>query len=231
MYDQNMIDLEFNTQTYIDKAPFEQVWMGKTHRQNFYRLLCKVLTEDVEGDIVELGCAYGGISALIMHVLRDTGSCKCFHVYDSFQGMPEPCTVDEPQDNILQRGDFRVSPMVFGANIRKFAPGCSLPIVHEGWFENILSNELPNRIAFAFLDSDFYESIRISLEHVYPKLTKGGVMLIDDYCHPRLPGVAKAVDRFFEDKNESPMLIPPDPGYVLDPGKPQCFILKGGRTQ
>jgi O-methyltransferase len=65
-------------------------------------------------------------------------------------------------------------------------------------------------IAFAYLDSDFYESILVSLEHVYPRLPRNGLMIIDDYgdkarnplAWDELPGVKLACDDFFADKPE-----------------------------
>lgn len=219
-----------DAQTYIDQSPFEQVWMGKSHRKNFYRLLWSILEGGLDGDIVELGCGYGGTSALIMHALHDAHSDKLFHVYDSFEGMPEPCNLDEPGKNMLKKGDIHIFLDEFYNNLRRFAPDCPLPIVHRGWFKETLK-ELPEKVCFAFLDSDFYESISLSLEYVYPRLTQGAVVIIDDYGHPRIPGVAKAVDHFFKGKNELPELVKPDPSYVLDPLKPQCVVIKGDRTQ
>jgi O-methyltransferase len=73
-----------------------------------------------------------------------------------------------------------------------------------------LPSGLPERISFAYLDGDFYDSILISLQYVYPKLTAGAICLIDDYCDPqinpkgwnRLPGVKKACDEYLIDKPE-----------------------------
>ena len=67
-----------------------------------------------------------------------------------------------------------------------------------------------SELLFAYLDGDFYDSILISLQYVYPKLTAGAVCLIDDYCDPqinpkgwnRLPGVKKACDEYLRDKPE-----------------------------
>ena len=85
-----------------------------------------------------------------------------------------------------------------------------LPKIHKGWFSDTLPNGLPEKICFAYLDGDLYESILVSLEHVYPKLTKGAICLIDDYNDPSvdplgwnsLPGVKKACDEYLADKPE-----------------------------
>ena len=57
--------------------------------------------------------------------------------------------------------------------------------------------DVPASIAFAFLDGDFYESILTSLKLVWPRMSPGGVVLIDDYQRPELPGVERAVHDFF----------------------------------
>lgn len=84
-----------------------------------------------------------------------------------------------------------------------------MPKIHEGWFADILPTQLPDKISFAHLDGDFYSSILESLIYVYPRLSKGAVVVIDDYCDPKqldanniLPGVKKACDEFFKDKKE-----------------------------
>jgi O-methyltransferase len=83
--------------------------------------------------------------------------------------------------------------------------GAAPPVVHSGWFSETLDRELPNEIAFCYLDGDFYESIITGLEAVVPRLTGGGVLIVDDYSDlelaPKswngLPGVKKACDDYF----------------------------------
>ena len=54
------------------------------------------------------------------------------------------------------------------------------------------------QIAFAFLDGDFYESIKDSIKLVAPKMSDGGVMVVHDYTNPALPGVKRAVDEWMQ---------------------------------
>ena len=61
--------------------------------------------------------------------------------------------------------------------------------------------DLPEKIAFAFLDGDFYESIKDSLKLVIPKMVEDGALVIHDYSNPALPGVKKAVDEFVTSKS------------------------------
>lgn len=71
------------------------------------------------------------------------------------------------------------------------------------------------KYSFAYLDGDLYDSILISLKHVYPRLTKGAICLIDDYNDPsinpvgwnKLPGVKKACDEYLSNKPEKVTLL------------------------
>ena len=71
----------------------------------------------------------------------------------------------------------------------------------EGKVEDTLKlpKNLPDKISILRLDTDWYESTKAELEILYPKLSKNGILLIDDYGHWK--GARKAVDEFFNDKN------------------------------
>ncbi len=60
---------------------------------------------------------------------------------------------------------------------------------------------MPEKIAFAFLDGDFYDSIRDSLKLVLPRVQQGGVIIVDDYAREALPGAAKAVHELLPHQN------------------------------
>ncbi len=69
-------------------------------------------------------------------------------------------------------------------------------MVKKAWFADLGPADLPGKIAFAFLDGDYYESIRDSLRLIERKLSPGAVIVVDDYQSEALPGVAKAVDEW-----------------------------------
>ena len=74
--------------------------------------------------------------------------------------------------------------------------GLPVPVIKKGWFSELREEDVPERIAFAFLDGDFYESIRDSLRLVGPRMSEGGVIVVHDYTNPALPGVRKAVEEW-----------------------------------
>lgn len=118
-------------------------------------------------------------------------------MYDSFEGLPEKSVWDaSPSGEQFTAGELAVSKKQF---LREFQKAhLQPPIVHKGWFSSLTEKDVPEKIAFAFLDGDFYESIRDSLRLVLPRMQKGGVIVVDDYAREALPGAAKAVHEYFQ---------------------------------
>lgn len=171
---------------------------------NIYWALSSVLVAQVEGDVAEVGCNAGKTSVFLRMVMEYFDPDRELHVYDSFQGLPAP----GPYDNYLREGECRARPHDVLDTFARW--GLVPPIIHEGWFDETLPEELPDKIAFAYIDVDFYGPTKTTLEHVYPRLTKGAIAVFDDYCdrekNPQawdsLPGPKRACDEFFVDKPE-----------------------------
>ena len=159
-----------------------------------------LLEKNIDGDLVELGCNVGTTSLYIQNFLNEFKSAKTFHVYDSFEGLPNMHINDKGSSKNFSKGSLKTSLVDFANNFSsKKVP---LPHIHIGWFGDIPQRCYPEQISFAFLDGDFYSSIIESLEKVYPKLTEGGIILVHDYEWGALPGPKKACDDFFKDKEE-----------------------------
>lgn len=175
-------------------------------RMNLYHLVSQVLAYGVPGDLVELGCNEGKSSAMIQKIIDQYDPARRLHVYDSFEGLPALEARDG--DTPYYQGQLKTNRETLTENFQKY--GLRLPEIHKGWFEETLPTGLPERISFAYLDGDLYESIKVSLLHVYPRLSSGAICLIDDYADPSiypeawnlLPGVKQACDEFFADKPE-----------------------------
>jgi len=170
---------------------------------NLYHLLSQVLVFGVPGDVVELGCNEGKTSVFLQMVIDHFAPERRLHVFDSFEGLPAP----GPQDAYLKEGECLASVEDLEANFVRW--GLRRPEIHPGWFEQTLG-ELPSTVAFAYLDSDFYASVKASLESVYDRTSKNGIIAVDDYADtennprawPGLPGVKAACDEFMADKPE-----------------------------
>lgn len=173
-------------------------------RVNIFHLLTSVLWQGIPGDVVELGCNKGHTSVLLQRILQHYDPSRTLHLYDSFEGLPQPGQEDGATP--YEGGTMKVAPAVIRESFERYH--LPLPTIHPGWFDVTLASELPGRIAFAYLDGDFFSSIRVSLQEVYPRLSAGAICVVDDYCDPArcdwnfLPGVKRACDEFFADKPE-----------------------------
>ena len=157
----------------------------------------------VEGDYVEMGCYRGDTSLQLMSLLVEKGvekSAKKLWIYDSFEGLPEKADEDASALGVdFKKGELMVTKRE--VKQRFLRAGLPVPVIKKAWFSDLTEADLPEKIAFAFLDGDLYESIKCSLGLVGPKMVKGGVILVHDYNNPALPGVAKAVDEWIKGRN------------------------------
>ena len=159
------------------------------------RELSKALETTSSGGVVEFGCYAGTTSLFITRLLTIQKSTYEFHVYDSFEGLPEKRSADESRaGDQFKTGELAVSKKQFVLNYKK--AGLPLPRIHKGWFDELTDADIPNEIAFAFLDGDYYESVMTPLKRIWPRLVPGARIVVDDYANEALPGAAKAVDEW-----------------------------------
>jgi O-methyltransferase len=175
----------------LSKYPLISDQVNKDQLSVILRELEKVLAANTNGAIVEFGCYIGTTSLFIRRLLDAHSDNREFHVYDSFEGLPPKTAQDESRaGDQFQAGELSVSRKQFLQQFQK--AGLRPPITHKSWFSDLTEKDVPEQIAFAFLDGDFYESIRDSLKLVLPRMQQGGVIVIDDYAREALPGAAKA---------------------------------------
>lgn len=193
----------------LKKYPLEnERMMSKGQVTHILRHLKIVLESNIEGDVVELGCHSGTTSLFIRRMLNHYRSGKIFHVYDSWQGLPQKSEKDGTGD--IKPGDCCASKEIFVGNFKKW--NLELPRIHSGWFRDIPDTHYPDKICFAFFDGDLYRSILDSFNKVYFKLSKNARLLIDDYDHPKYRGCQKACLDFFKDKPEKIKILKDNTG-------------------
>jgi len=183
-----------------------------------------VVNNQIKGDFVECGVWQGGDSLLMAMTLSQMKvKDRKIYLFDTFEGMTEPSKNDKdnsglPASLLLDNTDKGNGDNVWCiADIEKVKnnftfsdyPDEMVQFV-KGDVGTTLKDEknLPDDIALLRLDTDWYESTKIELEVLFPRLVKGGVCLIDDYGHWQ--GARKAVDEYLE-KNQIYPLI-----YVID---------------
>lgn len=176
----------------VQKFPLVSDQVNRDQLQMILSELEKVISRHTDGAVVEFGCYIGTTSLFIRRLLDAHTDNREFHVYDSFEGLPAKVVQDEsPAGTQFQDGELSVSKKQFLHEFQK--ANLRPPIIHKAWFNDLTEAEIPSKIAFAFLDGDFYESIRDSLQLVLPHMQASGTIIIDDYSREALPGVAKAV--------------------------------------
>ena len=152
-----------------------------------------------DGDLVELGCYKGDTSLLLADVIR--GTDKRLWIYDSFEGLPAKNEKDNSEiGRAFCEGELRVTKRE--VKERFLRAGIRLPIIKKAWFSELNDDDLPREISFAFLDGDFYRSIKDSLALIEGRMCQGGVIVIHDYNNQALPGVARAVDEWMKERRE-----------------------------
>ena len=159
---------------------------------------------DTPGAFVEFGCYRGDTSVQLEKLLEAHGSAfdpetgKRLWIYDSFEGLPPR----DIKDGFSAGTEFKKGKLFVTKRevITKFKRhNLHLPVIKKSFFEHLdPTNDLPPKIAFAFLDGDLYTSIKTSLNLITPKLAKDAKIIVHDYYNPQLQGVAKATDEWLK---------------------------------
>ncbi len=166
---------------------------------------------EVPGAFAECGVWRGGSVLAMILILQESGrDDKDIWLYDTFEGMTEPTeydvsAFDRPAQKRWEQDSGRPWPTLFGSEtfneegVRELLIGTGYPEeqLHfvRGPVEQTIPDEAPEHLALLRLDTDWYESTRHELEHLFPRLVPGGVLILDDYGH--WDGARKAVDEFF----------------------------------
>jgi O-methyltransferase len=170
--------------------------MDKRRLNILLKSLEAVIDNDIEGDVVEFGCFIGTTSLFLRRMLDELNSSKTLHVYDSFVGLPDKTIEDASvAGSEFKAGELKASKRSLIRNFKK--AGLRIPKIHKSWFRDLKPKDLPDVIAFGFIDGDFYNSIVDSLELVWPRLSVGGQLVVDDFMSSNLPGVTRAISDFF----------------------------------
>lgn len=181
-----------------------------TRRDMIVLLLRTLLVRGVAGDLAELGVYQGTTARLIHHYMPD----RDLHLFDTFQGFTDRSVSEEQQhtSHDVEPGQFADTSV---DSVRRYIGSRNGRVhFHPGYFPESIPAELRQRTwAFAHLDADLYEPTLNALEFFYPRMPRGGVLLIHDYN--AWPGARKAVDDFFAGRAELPVPMPDKSGSAL----------------
>lgn len=211
------IDFEDIHRKIVEKAePFTM-----TSQERIYGLIEAVrylIRNQIKGDIVECGVWKGGSMLAIAEILSETNSVdRDLFLYDTYEGMSEPSEhdvnfSDQKAKELLTSNHNKEENAVWAYSsldiVKKTMSNCLYPQekIHyvKGKVEETIPSTLPDNIALLRLDTDWYESTKHELIHLFPKLVRGGVLVIDDYGFWK--GARKAVDEYFAENNISILL-------------------------
>lgn len=174
--------------------------------ENAFHVVEKIERKAVLGALVECGVAEGGAAAMLALANKELhGLPRDKWFFDSYEGLPEPTK----EDYIDGRAGSFVRPLPKGSCLGTLEqvselmfetlrlPASEIKLI-KGWFQDTVPQHAASigQIAVLRLDGDWYESTLIPLEHFFPKLESGGVVIVDDYgtCH----GSKRATDEYRE---------------------------------
>ena len=154
----------------------------------------------VPGDFLEAGVYRGGTARLLRLLLDGERGERKLHLFDTFAGMPET----DPERDLHKAQDFADTSV---SAVSAFVGTEPWLEYHPGFIPDSFRGHEQRRFAFAHVDVDIYRSIYDCCEFIYPRLNNGGLMLFDDYGVASCPGARAAVDAFFADKPEVPLVL------------------------
>jgi len=181
-----------------------------------------LIKNKIKGDIIESGVANGRQVCLALEVLKyyQEVDFKIF-LYDTFQGMVQPGKYDYKiweKDNVksikkyeeslnenkasswqnysLEQVKENISKTEYPADKIKFVVGNVINTIPKNIHENI---------SLLRLDTDFYDSTKVELEYLFPRVVKGGIIILDDYG--AFTGVKKATDEYLKKNHLYPLLV------------------------
>jgi O-methyltransferase len=174
-----------------------ETMVGLRRLDNLEHCITDLHRREVPGDLIETGVWRGGATIFMRAVLKTLGDDeRLVWAADSFAGLPRPDPEHYPADarDLLWSCPQLAVPLEeVRANFARYGLLDGQVRFLPGWFRDTLPSAPIERLALLRVDGDLYESTTIALRALYPKLSVGGFVIVDDYA---LPGCRAAVDDF-----------------------------------
>jgi len=183
---------------------------------NSLELAERCIVDHIPGDFVECGVYRGVHPAIMAYALMKHGvTDRKVHLFDSFEGIPESGPKDDytitgcigvGQDRLVSVNHSVCSVNQVSRYMCQWGIDPSLLVYHPGWFQNTVEDAAKQMgpIAVLRLDCDLYTSTMACLPHLYPKLSRGGYYITDDYT---LTGAKRATDEYLASIGERPEIV------------------------
>jgi O-methyltransferase len=182
----------------LDKNPRAHTMIGLERLGNIQACVEQALADGVPGDLIECGVWRGGAAVFMRAILAAHGvKDRAVWVADSFAGLPPPDEARYPQD----KGDthhanwwLAIPAEEVRETFRRYGLLDEQVRFLEGWFKDTLPRAPIERLAVMRLDGDMYASTMDCLESLYPRLSVGGYVILDDWG--LLPACRRAIDDY-----------------------------------
>jgi O-methyltransferase len=174
-----------------------ETMIGLKRLDNLEFCVADVLRRRVPGDLIETGVWRGGAAIFMRAVLEAYGDReRAVWAADSFQGLPkpDPGRASDVEDALWRHPELAVSLEDVKANFARYGFVDDRVRFLAGWFQDTLPTAPIERLAVLRLDGDMYDSTMVALEALYPKVSPGGYVIVDDYG--AVAGCRQATDEY-----------------------------------
>lgn len=180
-----------------------ETMVGTLRLDNLQSCIKHIVDNRVPGDLIETGVWRGGASIFMRAALIAYGDDENRTVWlaDSFEGLPKPAGSRDAKhegDDLWRYDELAVSVEEVKANFQRYGLLDDRVRFLAGWFADTLPQAPVGQLALMRLDGDMYDSTMVALESLYPKLSVGGFVVVDDYG--ALPECQDAVDTFRQEQ-------------------------------
>ncbi|MCK2221078.1 TylF/MycF family methyltransferase [Actinomadura sp. ATCC 31491] len=196
----------------LDCPTAAHTMVGMERLDNVQFCVERVLADGVPGDLIETGVWRGGVCILMRAILRAHGvHDRKVWVADSFQGVPVTDADSHPLDQEMAlhkiNSVLSIPAEEVRANFKRYELLDEQVEFLEGWFRDTLPGAPIDTLAVMRLDGDLYESTVDALTSLYPKLSPGGFVIIDDY---NIAPCRKAVHEYRREHGIDDKIVPID---------------------
>lgn len=178
-------------------APGIKTMIGRERLEQVRDCVLDALDNNVPGDLIETGVWRGGTTILMRGILRARGvTDRNVFVADSFEGLPAPDVARYPADaglNFHEHPVLAVSVEDVRANFERYDLMDDQVVFVKGWFRDTLPGLADRTFSVIRLDGDLYESTMDALTNLYPRLSPGGWLIVDDF---HIPACVQAVTEY-----------------------------------
>lgn len=222
LFERSGMQLYTATSTWADDQRFRETraWArangvkGIPDDRCFFLLRAAQAAAGVPGDLIEMGCRAGLSSNFLLAGTVEQLPEKQLLAFDSFEGLSAPGPKDATEDGptAWKQGALAVGEEVFLRNTRRFEDRVRS---FKGWIPDRFPEVSDRLFCLVHVDVDLYQPTIDSLEFAYPRTSRGGIIVCDDYGSRSCPGARRAVDEFFAGRPEKLLELPTSQSLVI----------------